>query len=92
METNITKVYVVKEIYCLYGDTKNDIIGIYASLDKAQVAYEKIKDEAERDLKPKESWYKDETTTSTDMYYELMDDLNMPEVHYQLELEEMPLL
>lgn len=87
-----TKVYLVQEWSCIYGDGGNFIVGIYSSLDKAQVAYEKAKYEAERDLKPDESWYRDEVTQSTDMFFEMMDNTIGPEKYYSIALEEKPLL
>lgn len=92
METNVTKVYLVEEYSCIYGDEMRTVIGIYSSLDKAQVAYEEAKHKAECDLKPDESWVRVENTQSTDMYFEMMDDIDVPEKYYSLQLEEQPLL
>lgn len=92
METNITKVYVVEEFSCIHGDAVFTIIGIYSSLDKAQEAYEYFKSIIERDSNCDETWYKDENTQSTNMYFELMDNNIAPEKYYQLQLEEKPLL
>lgn len=88
----ITKVYLVEEQSCINGNCINNLIGIFASLDKAQDAYEDAKYAAEEEFQPDESWYKEENTQSTDMYYELMDNTNAPEKYYQLQLEERPLI
>lgn len=86
-----TKVYLVEEQSCISGDCMHNLIGIYSSLEKAQNVYENIKHKAEKKFNSNESWYKNESTQSTNIYYELMDNTIAPEKYYSLQLEEKPL-